>query len=98
MNIKPRLLVALGASAALSACASNWSAKEGYFADEEFGEANRQTYAAMIVNPAPEYDEPIETSAQSTADAAERVRERRVVQPVAEDTTSVGSGGGGGGG
>ncbi|KLI64399.1 hypothetical protein AAV99_01935 [Aurantiacibacter marinus] len=79
----------------LAGCASTYSAKMGVIDPDEFGEANRQTFAAQVVNPDPQYDKPIETSAESAAAAAERVRTRTVVQPVGEDTTSTGSGGGG---
>ncbi len=97
MNIKPVVMLALGASL-LGGCASTYSAQSGVIHPEDFGEANRQTYAAMIVNPDPIYTEPLESSAEAAADAVERVRERRVDTTTAESTTSIGSGGGGGGG
>ena len=98
MNIKAVLALPC-AVILLGGCASTWGAKSGQFDEVAgFGEANDQTFAAMIVNPDPVYATPIETSAESAADAAERVRLRQVVPPAAEDTTSVGSGGGGGGG
>ena len=94
----PRVVVlsALGALA-LPGCAGDYSANVGAIDHAAFGEANRQTFAAMIVDPDPVYEEPLETSAEHAADAVERYRERAVVQPVAEDTTSVSGGGGGGG-
>ncbi len=95
MNIKPVASLALGASL-LAGCASTYSAQSGIIDPEDFGEANRQTYAAMIVNPDPVYTEPMETSAEAAADAVERVRERNVIVTDAEDTTSVSGGGGGG--
>ncbi|WP_202131750.1 hypothetical protein [Aurantiacibacter rhizosphaerae] len=97
MNIKPLATLTLSASL-LAGCASTYSAQSGILDPEDFGEANRQTYAAMIVNPDPVYTEPMETSAQSAADAVERVREREVIVTTAEDTTSISGGGGGGGG
>lgn len=97
MNIKGITL--LGAAATvLAGCASTYSAEVGMIDEADFGEANRQTFGAMVVDPDPQYDGPMETSAESAADAAERVRTRTVVQPEAEDTTSTNSGGGGGGG
>ena len=96
MNIKPVASLALGASL-LAGCASTYSAQSGIIDPEDFGEANRQTYAAMIVNPDPVYTEPMETSAEAAADAVECVRERNVIVTDAEDTTSVSGGGGGGG-
>ena len=89
--------MAVSGAAMLSGCVSNWSAQEGWYEDSEFGEANRQTFGSMVVNPAPDYVDPIETSAESASDAADRVRERNVVTTSAEDTTSAGGGGGGGG-
>lgn len=96
MNIKAPL--AIVPALLLAGCASTHSTAVGPIDPEAFGEANRQTYAAMVVNPDPVYAKPIETSAESAAAAAERVRTRSVIQPEAEDTTSVGGGGGGGGG
>lgn len=95
MNTKHTAILLAGASL-LAGCASTYSAQSGIIDPEDFGEANRQTFAAMIVNPDPVYVGPMETSAESTAAAVERVRERTVVQPQAEDTTSVSGGGGGG--
>ena len=97
MNIKPVVTLALGAGI-LAGCASTYSAQSGMIAPEDFGEANRQTYAAMIVNPDPVYTQPMETSAESAAAAVERVRQRDVEVTEAEDTTSLSGGGGGGGG
>ncbi|WP_338243557.1 hypothetical protein [Aurantiacibacter hainanensis] len=96
MNIKHTATLLLCGSL-LAGCASTYSAQSGILDPEAFGEANRQTYAAMIINPDPVYAEPMETSADSAAAAVERVRTRTVIQPEAEDTTSIGGGGGGGG-
>ncbi len=63
----------------------------------EFGDANRATYAAMIVNPDPHYDAPMTTSGEQAAAAADRVRKGTVKQPDSIRTTS-GTGGGSGGG
>ncbi|WP_340587345.1 hypothetical protein [Erythrobacter alti] len=95
MNIKKGSIAVCAASVLLAGCASTYSAKSGFFDPEDFGEANRQTFAAQVVNPDPVYTKPIETSAESAAAAAERVRTRTVIQPQAEGTTSIGSGGGG---
>ena len=50
----------------------------------------------MVVNPDPVYAAPMVTSAAQVAAAVQRYRDRQVVQPQREDTTSIGSGGGGG--
>jgi hypothetical protein len=90
-----RLLpAALAASLALSGCASTYSPAVGEIDPADFGEANRQTYAAMIIDPDPQYDGPLEGSAEHAADAIERYREGNVEQPESVSTTS-GSGGGG---
>lgn len=94
MNTKAIISLAVAATT-LGGCASTYSANEGFIDQADFGEANRQTFAAMVVNPDPEYTEPLEGDAQAAADAAERVRERQVVQPRGEDTTQSGGGGGG---
>ena len=61
--------------------------------DASFGEANRQTMMAQIVNPEPEYDTEMTTSGEHAADAVERYRNGTVKQPASVRTTDVGSGG-----
>ena len=94
MNIRTAF-VPLAAGLLLAGCASTHSFKSGQIDSADFGEANRQTFEAMVVNPNPVYTQPIVTSAQSVAAAAARVRDRAVIQPQAESTTQVGDGGGG---
>ena len=89
MNIKRLLLVPL-ACAGVSACAPYWGADVGRFDPEDFGEANRQTYAAMIEDPDPQYDEPLTANAERGADAVEAYREGSVAEP---ESTGVGGGG-----
>ena len=96
MNTKLAFTVGLG-GLALSGCASTYSVASGEIDPADFGEANRMTYAAMIVNPDPVYTEPLTTSADTAAAAVERYRDREVEEVQAEDTTSIGGGGGGGG-
>lgn len=93
MNIKTAILAA-GTATLLSGCASTHSFASGEIDPADFGEANRQTYAAMIVNPDPVYTEPLETSAEKAAAAIDRYRNDQVKQPVSEDTTSVSGSGG----
>ena len=92
MNIKAVSALAL-AGFALAGCQTDFLAEEGA---SPWGEANRQTYAAMIVNPDPVYDEPLAVSAEKVADAVERYREDSVKEP--ESIRSTESSGGGGGG
>jgi ABC-type sugar transport system substrate-binding protein len=83
--------LALGGALALGACASTYSASAGPIDSADFGEANRQTYAAMIVNPDPQYTEPMRTSAEQAADAAERYRDGEVKQPERISSTESAS-------
>lgn len=63
-----------------------------------FGEPNRQTMMAQVIDPDPRYDEAVPpTSAEHAAQAADRYSKDKVKQPPRVRST-VGSGGGGGGG
>ena len=77
-----RLLAVAAGTLGLGACASTHSASTGAIDPADFGEANQQTYAAMIIDPDPNYSEPMRTSAEHAADAAERYREGEVKEPV----------------
>ena len=91
-----RLLpAALAASLALSGCASTYSPAVGEIDPADFGEANRQTYAAMIIDPDPQYEEPLATSAEHAAGAVEAYREGTVKRPERVRSTQSVSGGGG---
>lgn len=92
-----RIACILAGALALAGCADQYSMKAGEIDSADFGEANRQTYAAMVIDPDPQYDEPLATSAEHAADAVERYRTDKVKQPETISTTS-GIGGGGGGG
>ena len=94
MNSRLPLCALLGALA-LGGCAQHYSTAAGEIDAAEFGEANRQTYAAMIIDPDPQYDEPLPTSAEHAADAIERYRNDQVKQPETIRTTAGVSGGGG---
>ena len=87
MNIK-RLLPLGAVAAMLGSCATYHSAGAGQLDPADFGEANRQTYAAMIIDPDPEYTEDMETSGEHASDAVERYREGTVKQPVSQRTTA----------
>ncbi len=92
MNIKYlRLLVILASSSALASCASNSLFEEP--GDATFGEANRQTMMAQVIDPDPQYDELIPVSSgEHAANAIERYRTDNVKQPD-QISTSTGSGG-----
>ncbi len=96
MNIDRLRWTALAALPLLGACATDL-ASSGPPAST-FGEANRQTMLAQVVDPDPQYEflDP-ETSAEHAAKAIERYRKDAVKKPERVKSTS-GVGGGGGGG
>lgn len=65
--------------------------------DAKFGDANRQTMMAQVINPDPVYDTDMVANGQVAAGAVERYRTGNVEQPDSISTTDVGSGGEGGG-
>lgn len=81
----------------LAGCASIPSVNEQP-GDSTFGEANRQTMMAQVIDPDPVYDEPMVSSGDHAAQAIERYRTDTVKQPDNIRTTDVGEGGGSGGG
>ena len=90
MNIKySRLAGMIAASLALASCATNaLFEKPG---DTTFGEANRQTMMAQVIDPDPQYDELVPvTSGEHAAAAVERYRTDKVKQPD-KVSTSTGS-------
>ena len=96
MNFKLKIIAASALGLALSGCATVADMEFVGYQDPGFGEANRATFAAMVVNPDPEYDTAIPpTSAAHAAAAIERYRNDAVKQPVRQNTTSVSGGRGG---
>lgn len=92
-----RILI-LAAPLLLAGCVTD-GAGEG-LAQDNWGEANRQTMAAQIIDPAPHYDYAVpESSGAHAAAAIERYRTDKVKQPdkVRTTTSITGSGGGSGG-
>jgi type IV pilus biogenesis protein CpaD/CtpE len=93
----------LGALAAaslilLSGCATDGTGALPYMGGKDnFGEANRQTMAAQVVDPDPVYDTAIpETHAEHAGQAVERYRTDKVKMPVRIQTSKNASGGSGG--
>ena len=95
MHIKSGLILGAGVllvagctnDSVMSASASNW------------GEANRQTMAAQIIDPDPQYDTAVPASSgDHAADAVDRYNKDQVKKPEKVRTTNVGSGGGSSGG
>ena len=64
-----------------------------------FGEANRQTMMAQVIDPDPQYEylDPA-TSADHAAQAVERYRTDKVKKPQTIRSTQINGGGGGSGG
>ena len=85
------LACALGC-AMLAGCAS-YGNLDGPYDPEAFGEANRQTYAAMVVDPEPEYNTELQGSAEKSADAIERYRNDAVKEPDSVSSTTTDPGG-----
>lgn len=74
---------------ALSACATVDKEAFGY-QDPSWGEANRATMAAQVINPNPEYETLVpETSAVNAVNAIDRYRDGRVEQPDRISTTEA---------
>ncbi|MFN3748011.1 MAG: hypothetical protein ACK4SJ_04920 [Sphingorhabdus sp.] len=87
MTIDRKALLAGAALLALAGCTPN---------DTGIGDAARANYAAQVVNPEPVYAEAMTTDGSQVAGAQERYRGGKVKQPVAEKTTTGGSGSGSG--
>jgi type IV pilus biogenesis protein CpaD/CtpE len=68
---------------------------------DNFGEANRQTMMAQVIDPTPVYETTVpESSGEHAAQAVERYRKGEVKKPDRVKTTNAGAGtsaGGGGG-
>ena len=92
MRTELKFAAALAALAMLQACEEHLASAPP---PAPFGEANRQTMMAQVVNPAPYYeDHNPPTSGEHAADAVERYRNDRVKQPESVDTASTGGGSG----
>lgn len=83
----PRLFT-LAVLPALAGCTQSLLDEPG---DAFFGEANRQTMMAQVIDPDPVYDETLVTSGDHAAQAIERYRTDAVKEPDSIRTTDVGS-------
>lgn len=92
MRIKAVSLLVI-AAAALTAC-TNEGVKS---ASDNWGEANRQTMMAQVIDPDPQYDtiNPV-TSGDHAAKAVDRYNKGSVKQPDKVRTSTLGSSGSGG--
>lgn len=102
MRSKPVAIAALMASCLLSACQNDRPRGLPYMGGaDNFGEANRVTMAAQVIDPEPVYDTAVpETFADHAGQAVERYRTDKVKKPdkVRTSNNSTGGGGGSGGG
>lgn len=91
-----RMLALAGLGLCLAGCAS--TGQPGFAIKDNFGEAYRQTLAAQVIDPAPEYGTAqAAVSADAMAQAIERYRTGKVRQPDRQLIGNLGKQGGGGG-
>ena len=88
MITRPRLWLAAALLPMLSACEHDLIDMGG--PASTFGEANRQTMAAQVVDPDPQYEylDPA-TSGEHAAQAVERYRKGAVIRPERVSSTST---------
>lgn len=92
MNTNRRILAGMLATAALSACSTDGRQP---IASASFGEANRQTMMAQVIDPDPKYTDAAPAgSGEQAAAAVERYRKGTVKKPDRIRTSNVGAGGG----
>lgn len=89
------LWLALAALPLLAACEHDQAGLEG--PASTFGEANRQTMLAQVIDPEPQYAEDATSSADHAAQAIDRYRTGSVKKPERVKIQSAVSGSGGGG-
>lgn len=90
--MRSELLLPLAALLALGGCAQAALDGSAYLGGKDnFGEANRQTMAAQVIDPAPVYDTGVpETHGEHAAQAIERYRTDKVKMPDRVKTTNAG--------
>jgi len=93
MNFKIAHVLAIASIPMLAACATDTTAFGGEPASK-FGEANRQTMMAQVIDPDPDYEfSTPDTSADHAAQAIERYRTDSVKEPESIKSTEGGQGG-----
>lgn len=94
MNIDRRCWLLLGVLPMLAGCEHDFAS--GGRPASAYGEANRQTMMAQVVDPDPQYDTLVPpTSGEHSAQAAERYRQEKVKRPDRVTSTQVSGGGSG---
>lgn len=86
MNIDRRIFALALVLPLLAACETTFRDTQGDVA--EFGEPNRQTMAAQVIDPDPVYADTVPTSAEHAGQAVDRYRDGTVKQPVRTPTSS----------
>jgi len=84
--------IAAGALLLLSACASTPNGQPFMGGNDNWGEANRQTLAAQIIDPMPVYTTPLEGSAVQSINALDRYKTDKVKQPDKVKTSNAEAG------
>ena len=91
-----RAALALAIIASLTACNRDFYG-ELKGASDNFGESTRQTFAAQVIDPVPQYDQLVpESSADHAARAADRYRKDTVKRPDQVRTSDLSITGGSG--
>jgi len=91
MNSRPAKLAAASILlTVLAGCASTLPSVYDSPGDTTFGEANRRTMMAQVVNPEPVYDGPMVTSGDHAAYAIDRYNTDNVKEPENIRTTNAG--------
>lgn len=95
MNIDAkRILPIAGAALALAACTNNDGRLDLTQGDPTWGDANRATMAAQVVDPSPDYDTPIPPTSATNAVRAIDAYNQGDVEEVETISTTESSGGG----
>ncbi len=86
-----RTAALIGLAGCICGCASTAGSGLKFGQADNWGEATRQTLAAQIINPNPEYDTPLATGSGARAVAAlERYRTDKIKQPARQSLSDVG--------
>ena len=93
MTIDPKKMLLAGLVVSLGACTNADGRIDLTQADPSWGEANRATMAAQVIDPAPEYENPIPpTSAVNAVRAIDAYRAGEVEEVEGVSTTETSDG------
>jgi hypothetical protein len=94
--MRTKVSLTLGAVLLLGGCVNQPSGRPYIGGADNWGEANKQTLAAQVIDPMPVYDTPFEASAQKAVAATDRYYADKVKQPDRVKTSNAEVGGTGG--